>query len=150
MATGMTVQCRSDRKRRQCTGENCGAQFGRPSRRRGCRICMTVRLLGAFFTPPSTRNRRSQYSAISMGFPQMFVDFQSISFDFLSFSISFSQLQSVLINFNQFQSVWLSQKRRNLLTTGRWGKQHVTVALSNCFQNILSRLVIVLQRVISW
>ena len=34
-------------------------------------------------------------------FPQILVDSQSISFDFLSFSIRFSQLQSVLINFNQ-------------------------------------------------
>ena len=60
-----------------------------------------------------------------MVFLQIFVDFQSISIDFWSFSTSFSQFQSILINFNQFQSVWLSQKRRNLLTTGRWGKQHL-------------------------
>ena len=78
-----------------------------------------------FFAPPSMRNRRSQFQAISMGFPP---DFRrlSIHFDrFWSFSTSFSQFQSILINFTQFQSVWLSQKRRTLLTTGRWGKQHL-------------------------
>ena len=61
--------------------------------------------LRCFSTPPSMRNRRSQLSANSMVFLQILVNFQSISIDFLSFSISFSQLQSVLINFNQFQSV---------------------------------------------
>ena len=40
------------------------------------------------------------------GFPPDFlVDFQSVSIDFLSFSMSFRQLQSVLISFNQFDSV---------------------------------------------
>ena len=62
-----------------------------------------------FFTPPSMRNSRSQFSVISMSFLQILVDFQSISIDFLSFSISFNQIQSVLMNFNQFQSVWLGQ-----------------------------------------
>ena len=42
------------------------------------------------------------------------------------FSVFFNQFQSVSISFNQFQSVSICQKRRNLLTTGRWGKQHVT------------------------
>ena len=79
-----------------------------------------------FFAPPFMRNRRNQFLVISIGFPQILVDFQSISFDFLSFSISFSQPQSALINFNQFQSVWVSEKRRNLLTTGRWVKQRKT------------------------
>ena len=88
------------------------------------------------------RNRGSQFSAISRVFPQILVDFQSVSIDFLSFSISFSQLQSILINFNQFQSVWLGQKRRNLLTTGRWGKQHVT------FPQIKS--VIISARTVLW
>ena len=81
-----------------------------------------------FSTPPSMRNRRSQFCDDFNGFPILF-DFQSISIDFLSFSISFSQFQSVLINVNQFQSVWFGQKRRNLLTTGRWGKQHVICCL---------------------
>ena len=58
-----------------------------------------------FLTPSSMRNRRSQFSAISLVFLQILVDFQSISIDFLSCSISFSQLQSilisVLISFNQ-------------------------------------------------
>ena len=67
---------------------------------------------------------------ISVVFPQILVDFQSISIDFLAFSISLSQPESILIHLNQFQSVWLSQKRRNLLTTGRWGKQHVIKAFS--------------------
>ena len=40
-----------------------------------------------------------------MVFPQSLVDFQSILIDFLSFSISFSQLQSILISFDQFDSV---------------------------------------------
>ena len=49
------------------------------------------------FTPPSIRN-------LSMVFRQILVDVQSTSIDFLS-SISFGQFQSVLINFNQFNSV---------------------------------------------
>ena len=65
------------------------------------------------FKSPSTRNRQSLFSAISMVFLQILVDFQAISIDFRSFSISFSQFQSVLINFDQFRSVWLGQKRRN-------------------------------------
>ena len=77
-----------------------------------------------FFAPPSMRNHRNQFSAISMGFPQILDDFPSISIDFLSFSISFTQFQSVSVNSNQFESVWLGQKRRNWLTTGRWGKEH--------------------------
>ena len=68
----------------------------------------------------------ANFVAISMVFLQILIDFPSISIDFLSFSISFRQLQSILINFNQFQSVWFGQKRRNLLANGRWGKQHVT------------------------
>ena len=76
---------------------------------------------GCFFNPPSMRNRRSQFSAISMGFPQILNDFQSTSIKFLSFSISFGQLQSVLITYNQFESVWLRQKRRNVFTTGGGG-----------------------------
>ena len=39
----------------------------------------------------------------------------------------FSRFQSASVNFNQFHSVWLSQKRKNLLATGRWGKQHVSL-----------------------
>ena len=61
-----------------------------------------VKSIRCFFAPPSMRNRRSQFSAISMVFPQILVDFESISIDFLSCSISFSQLQSILISFNQF------------------------------------------------
>ena len=41
------------------------------------------------------------------------------------FSGSAIILVPTVINFNQFQSVWLGQKRRILLTTGRWGNQHV-------------------------
>ena len=58
--------------------------------------------LRCFFAPPSMRNGRSQFSVISNGFPP---DSCRISIDFLSFSISFSQLQSILISSNQFQSV---------------------------------------------
>ena len=57
------------------------------------------------------RNRRTQFLAISMVFPQNLVDFQSNSIDFLSFSISFRQFQSVSISFNQFQSVSISLTR---------------------------------------
>ena len=45
------------------------------------------------------RNGRSQFSAISMGFPPDSRRLSTISIAFLSFSISFGQLQSVLINF---------------------------------------------------
>ena len=51
----------------------------------------------------------------------------SIHFD--RFCIIFNQFQSVSTSvslFHQFGSVWLGRKRRNLFTTGRWGKQHVT------------------------
>ena len=48
---------------------------------------------------------QAKFSAISIVFPQILVDLQSISIDFLSFSITFSQHQSTSINFNQFQSV---------------------------------------------
>ena len=52
-----------------------------------------------FLAPPSMRNCGSQFLAISMIFRQILVDFQSISIDLASFSISFSQLQSILISF---------------------------------------------------
>ena len=52
-----------------------------------------------------SRYATNSFSAISMGFSSDSRRIQSISIEFLSFSISFSQLQSVLINFNQFQSV---------------------------------------------
>ena len=58
-----------------------------------------------FFAPPSLRNRRSQFSAISMVFLQILVDFHSISIDCLLFSPSFSQLQSLLTNLTRFQPV---------------------------------------------
>ena len=73
-------------------------------------------LVRCFFAPPSVRDLWSQFSAISMVLPQILVDFQSVSIDFCH-SLSFS------VSFNQLRSVWLGQKRRNLLTTGRWGKQ---------------------------
>ena len=38
-------------------------------------------------------------------FPQMLVNLQSISIDFLFFSIGFNQLQSIIISLNQFGSV---------------------------------------------
>ena len=63
--------------------------------------------LGCFFTPPSMRNRRSQFSAISMALPP---DSLPLSIHFDRFSVifnQFNQFQSVLIKFNQFQSVWL-------------------------------------------
>ena len=44
---------------------------------------------------------------------------------FTGFPVIFNQFQSASVSFNQFQSVWLGRKRRNLLTTGRWGKQHL-------------------------
>ena len=55
-----------------------------------------------FFTPPSMRNRPKPIFGDFNGFPQILVGFQSVSIDFLSFSISFSRLQSILISFNQF------------------------------------------------
>ena len=80
-----------------------------------------------FFAPASMRNRRSQLSAISMVFPQILVICQSISIDFLSFSISFNQLHSVFISFN-LSLTWSKTQEFNdnhVMTTGRWGKQHV-------------------------
>ena len=59
-------------------------------------------LFRCFLAPPSMRNRRSQFSAISTVFPQMLIDFQSISIAFLSFSISFGQFQSIWISCNRF------------------------------------------------
>ena len=47
----------------------------------------------------------TNFVAISMVFLQILVDFLSISIDLLSFSISFNQSQSILISFNQFDSV---------------------------------------------
>ena len=76
--------------------------------------------LGVCFAPPSMRNRRSQFSAISLRFPLILVDFQSISTDcchFQSVSVSFNQLQSSLISIKQYQPVRIGQNRRNLLTT---------------------------------
>ena len=77
--------------------------------------------LKAFLNPPKAldvfsphlpcENPRTQFLAISMVFPQNLVDFQSSSID--RFSVIFNQLQtvfsisfqSVLISFNQFDSV---------------------------------------------
>ena len=59
------------------------------------------------------RNRRSQFSAISMVLLQILIDFPSILIDFLLFSISFSQLQSILISFNQFDLVKNAQIYHN-------------------------------------
>ena len=106
----------------------------KPWQRRAGQASATLRALSrsnpdkmvrCFFAPPSMRNGRSQFSAISMVFPQILCRF-SIDFDW--FSVIFNQFQAASVNFNQFnqfQSVWLGQKRRNLLTTGRWGKQHL-------------------------
>ena len=44
MATGIAIRWRRDARCRQCTGSDCRTHFGRPSTRRGCRICVTVRL----------------------------------------------------------------------------------------------------------
>ena len=68
----------------------------------------------------------TNFRRFQLDFPQILVDLQFVSIDSLLFSISFSHFRLVLINFNQFQSVGLGQKRRNLLTPGRWGKEHVT------------------------
>ena len=75
----------------------------------------------------SMLNRRSQFSAISNGSPP---DSHWLYIHSVRFSVIFNQFQSAsvsLINLIQFQSVWLCQKRRNLFTTGRWGKQHETI-----------------------
>ena len=45
-----------------------------------------------FFTPPSMRSRRSQVRRFQWFSPPSLVDLQSISTDFLSFSINLSQL----------------------------------------------------------
>ena len=58
-----------------------------------------------FFTPPSMRNHRSQFSVISMGFPP---DSRRLSVHFYRFSVVFNQFQSVLINFNKFESILIS------------------------------------------
>ena len=43
---------------------------------------------------------------------------------FQSVSVSFIHSQSVSVKFSQFHLVWLGQKRRHLLTTGRCGKSN--------------------------
>ena len=69
------------------------------------------------------RGRRKSIDILSWTFDdfQSICNHFSITVKFQSISIRF---QSPSIMFNHFQSVWLSQTRRNLLTTGRWGKQH--------------------------
>ena len=68
------------------------------------RMCKQTHVVGVLH-PPFHAN----FFAISMVFPQILAYFQSISNNFLSFSISFCQLHSVLINFNDLQSIWLGQ-----------------------------------------
>ena len=57
-----------------------------------------------------------------MGFPS---DSCRLSMNFDRTFVIFNQFQSASVNSNQFQSVWLGQKRRNWWTTGRRGKQHL-------------------------
>ena len=68
----------------------------------------TNRIIRRFFAPPSMRNGRSQFLAISMGFCPRFLSifnrFWSMFCRFQSVSVSFSQFWSVLISFNQFDS----------------------------------------------
>ena len=81
-------------------------------------------------------------SGISMVFPLILVDFQSILIDFVIFN-RFNQLQSISVNFNQFQISLTRSKHRNWFTTGRWGKQHVTLVF--CFSLVFSK-----QKEIPW
>ena len=57
--------------------------------------------LQVFFAPPSMRNRRSQFSAISHGFPP---DSRRLSSVSIGFGVIFNQLQSILMSFYQFDS----------------------------------------------
>ena len=41
-------------------------------------------------------------------------------------SVTYSHFQSVSVIFDHFQSLWLNQKRGNVLTIRRWGKQHLS------------------------
>ena len=55
-------------------------------------------------------------------------DSRRLSIHFDRFSIILSQFQSISISFSQLQSILISltrSKRRNVLTTGRWRKQHI-------------------------
>ena len=52
-----------------------------------------------FFAPPSMRNRQSEFSAISHGFPP---DSRRLSIHFDRFSVIFNQFPSASVNFNQF------------------------------------------------
>ena len=62
----------------------------------------TENLVIPFFTLPSMRNHRNQFSAISMGFPP---DSRRLSIHFGRFSVIFNQFQSISVSFSQFQSV---------------------------------------------
>ena len=69
--------------------------------------CPAQRDIKCCFAPPSVRNLGSSVLAISMVFPRILKDFQSISVDFnrfQSFSIIFSHLQSLSNILNHFQS----------------------------------------------
>ena len=58
------------------------------------------------------RNRRSQFSAISMGFPP---DSRRLSIHVDRFAVIFNQFQSVSVNFSQFESVLISLIRSKTL-----------------------------------
>ena len=70
-------------------------------------------------------------------FPHSLVDLQSISIDFLSLSISFSQFQSASIIFNLFQSVWPRSKTHEFIDNRKVGK--TTHKLCCCIKERLLR-----------
>ena len=66
-------------------------------------------VISVFFHPTfHAKSQKAKFRQFQWVFLQILVDFQSMLIDFLSFSISFSQLQSVLISlisFNQFDPI---------------------------------------------
>ena len=55
----------------------------------------------------------------------LFGSFNGFPPDSRRLSIYFDRLSVISISFSQLQSVSIGQNRRNLLSTGRWGKQHL-------------------------
>ena len=86
---------------------------------------MSMFMLRSFFAPPFMRNRRSQLSAISHGFPP---ESCRLSIHFGRFAVIFNHFQSVSISFSQFVCHFHSLTRSEtqaFIDTGRWGKKHL-------------------------
>ena len=95
----------------------------------------TLRVIRCFFRPTLCGKLSKPIFGDFNGFPLILVDFQCISNDSLSFSISFSQFQSASISCNQLQSVSssisLTWPKTAEFIDNRKAKRHVRVA---CFR----------------